>query len=79
MNKKRHVITVHLFLVGVFLLGTGMVQQESAEGLYEKGIYLEETKGDLEGAISLYQKIVDNFSDVRRARVARALVQMGKS
>ena len=38
---------------------TSSVFSANVSTLLEKGIYAEETKGDLDEAISIYQKIVD--------------------
>ena len=54
-------------------------QQQEADVLLQEALHKEMVDGDLEEAISLYQKIVNNFSDIGRAVAARALVQMGKS
>ena len=69
-----------VFSVMLLLALSGQpVFAQSGDDLFQQALQKERSQGDLEGAISLYQKIVDNFSDVRRALVARALVQMGKN
>ena len=63
-------------LVGGSLLFSGLVQKESAKELFEKALYLEETKGDLENAIEIYKRIVEEFPDERKT-AAQALYQTG--
>jgi len=76
MNKKQTLFLVVFLVVGATLLYSELVQQESARELFEKAIYLEETKGDLEGAIELYQKVVKNFPD-ERTTAAQAFFHIG--
>jgi len=63
-------------MVGVSLLFSSRIQQESAKELVEKAIYLEETKGDLEKAIEVYSQIVKEFPD-ERAIAAKAQLHIG--
>ena len=49
---------------------------ESASVLLEKGIYTEETVGDLDGAIKIYKQIV-NDTEADRQYVAEALYRLG--
>src|SRR6185436_13118600 len=44
--------------------------------LLEKGIYTEETKGDLKGASQIYQQIVDD-PEAQRNLVAQAQLRLG--
>jgi Tol biopolymer transport system component len=73
--KTRLLIMGSVAAVGG-LLWTGAIQQETAAGLLEKAVYLEETKGDLQGAIDLYKQIVDKFGDSRSV-AAKALLRLG--
>jgi hypothetical protein len=45
-------------LVAVLLAASPGVAAQSASQLLEKGIYAEETVGDLDGAIKIYKQIV---------------------
>lgn len=66
-----------LFLMaGVSLLFSGWILQESAKELFEKAVYLEETKGELEQAIDVYKRVVDEFPG-DRATAAKAQLQIG--
>ncbi len=57
------------------LLAHGALGASSVE-LLEKGIYNEETKGDLEKAVALYQQIVDD-RNAARGLVAQAQLRLG--
>ncbi len=48
----------------------------SAGELYERAYFLEQGRGDLEGAIKLYRQIVAQYSEDRRT-AARALLRLG--
>jgi len=76
MSQKKNVFTVIILLVGVSLLFSSFDQQESAKELFERGVYLEETKGDLEKAIAVYDRIIKEFPD-ERAIAAKAQLQIG--
>lgn len=49
---------------------------ESADWLLEKGVYTEETKGELKTAVALYQQIVDD-PKAPRSLVAQAQLRLG--
>ena len=76
MKQYKTLCLVMVLLVGAALLFSGPVQQESARELFEKAIFLEESKGDLEGAIELFQKVVKDFPD-ERTTAAQALFHVG--
>jgi len=50
---------------------------ESPSALLEKGIYNEETKGDLDSAIAIYQQLVAE-ADVNQSLAAQAQFRLGK-
>ena len=50
--------------------------QQTAEELYQAGLYQEEVQGDLESAIDIYRRILDEFSDNRTVG-ARAQLHVG--
>ncbi|MFC2160924.1 tetratricopeptide repeat protein [Acidobacteriota bacterium] len=64
-----------LMFVLSFLAGSGFSQQTAGE-LFEKALYLEEARGDLQEAIDLYQKIVIEFAE-NRVIAAKAQLQIG--
>jgi len=76
MSQKKKLFTVIFLLVGVSLLFSSRIHQESAKELFEKAVYLEETKGDLEKAIAVYDRIVKEFRD-ERTIAAKAQLQIG--
>ena len=49
---------------------------QAAGELYEKALYTEEAEGDLEGAIALYRRILDQFSEDREI-AAKAQLHIG--
>jgi Tol biopolymer transport system component len=76
MNKKKNLIMGIFLLAGVSFLFSSMIQQETAKELFERALYLEETKGDLEKAIGVYLRIVKEFPD-ERATAANAQLHIG--
>jgi carboxyl-terminal processing protease len=70
---------VKFFALGVVLLLLATAQTAraaSAAELLEKGIYTEETKGELKAAAALYQQIADDPQS-SRALVAQAQLRLG--
>lgn len=76
MNQKKVFLMVVILVMGVSLLFSGLVKQESAKALFERAVYLQETRGDLEGAIEVFQKIVKDFPKEREI-AAKAQLQIG--
>jgi Tol biopolymer transport system component len=76
MSPKKNSLLVLLLLAGVSLLFSDLIQQETARELFERAVYLEETKGELESAIKVYERIVNEFPD-ERATAAKALLRLG--
>jgi len=60
----------------LFLVVPQMVHGASSAELFEKGIYTEETKGELKTAVRIYQQIVDD-PGADRALVAQAQLRLG--
>ena len=50
--------------------------QENPNVLFQAGLYAEEIQGDLEKALSLYKKIVDDYPD-NRSLSAKTLLHIG--
>jgi len=72
--KSYRVIVVALALM---LAGTAAgYGQQSAEELYQSGLYQEEVQGNLQSAIEIYERILEQFSD-NRAVNARAQLHIG--
>ena len=62
-----------VFLFGVMLLLPLVAHQATAQNgddLFQQALQKERSQGDLEGAIGLYQEIVDKFADARRPLAA---------
>ncbi len=76
MNQKKVFVLAALLVMGVSLLFSGLVEQESAKSLFERAVYLQETRGDLEGAIDVFQQIVKDFPKEREI-AAKAQLQIG--
>jgi tetratricopeptide (TPR) repeat protein len=73
MKRKWCVVMVAAVAVGICL----MVWAESASVLLEKGIYAEETAGNLDEAIKIYKQIVDD-ANANRNNIAEAYYRLGK-
>ena len=65
-----------LILVILLLLSAVPATAQSAAELLEKGIYLEETAGQVDEAIEIYRRILDDAT-ADRAHVAEALLRLG--
>ena len=52
--------------------------QPSAGRLFQSGLYAEEITGDLEKALNIYERIINEYPD-NRIVAAKALLQMGSS
>lgn len=75
--KRKHVFLAGVLLALIFILGTNLLSfQQSANDLYQAGILKKSGDGNLEEAIKLFQKIVDNFPD-NRELASQALLQIG--
>jgi hypothetical protein len=64
-----------MLLAIIVASATGLRAQTTSE-LLQKGIYMQETVGDLDGAIKLYRQVVDMTKD-SRANAAQALYRLG--
>jgi len=73
--KGIHIVLVLLAFSCVVIPGF-MYSQETAGQIFEKGLYLEESQGDLKGAISLYESIVKD-DKAERAIAAKAQLHIG--
>jgi len=60
----------------LFISTTTAFSQQSSGQLFEKALYTEEVKGELQNAIDLYQQIVKNNPENRQV-TAKSLFQMG--
>jgi len=65
-----------IILLLVFGLLTSAVQAKSPSLLLQEGLYAEETEGDLEKAIEIYQQVIDEAGEIQRL-AAKATYQLG--
>src|SRR5437016_1908026 len=71
MTVKKNILTV--VLAGLIVLP---VAGQSTADLLQKGIYTQETVGDLEGAIKIYRQVINSASQ-SRAYAAQAQYRLG--
>jgi Tol biopolymer transport system component len=76
MKLKKALTIFILFFMGAAVLLLGSIQQQTAKELLEKAIYFEDTRGDLSGAIEIYNEILDNFAQNSEV-AAGALYRLG--
>ena len=67
-----------IVMLAVLLVFAPMVVAQPASELLEQGIYLEETTGDLDAAIEIYQRIIQD-PEASRTHVASAQYRLGIS
>ena len=72
---KTKILIKPAFLL-VLLLAASAIQAKSPSLLLQEGLYAEETEGDLEKAIGLYEQLLEQSKDVERL-AARATYQLG--
>lgn len=72
MPRKLFVI---LWLISTLVFSSS-VWGENVSTLFEEGIYAEETKGDLDEAITIYQKILDK-NEGNRTSIAKVYYRLG--
>jgi hypothetical protein len=79
MKTTLHICIGALLLAAVVGIhpSAARAASESPSELLEKGIYNEETKGDLDSAIAIYQQLVAE-TDVNRSLAAQAQFRLGK-
>ncbi|MFC2167642.1 tetratricopeptide repeat protein [Acidobacteriota bacterium] len=70
-----------LKIFGCLVLGMSILYgfsefQQTAGALFEKALFLEEARGELQEAIELYQQIIDRYSDAR-GTAAKAQLHIG--
>ncbi len=81
MNTKPAVLTsLRILITTALVAGTPLAtraESASPSELLEKGIYAEETKGDLDGAIAIYQQLVAE-ANANRSLAAQAQFRLGE-
>jgi len=76
MKTKKTTIILILLMAGLFLTNHEIFPQQTASQLYEKALYLEEARGELQGAIDIYYQLAEN-QDAAQSLKAKALLHMG--
>ncbi|MGD8361855.1 MAG: tetratricopeptide repeat protein [Gemmatimonadota bacterium] len=74
--KLHRVVPVASTLILFLALAPPVPAQETAEELYQAGLYQEEVQGNLERAIGLYERILGEFPS-NRSVAANALMHIG--
>ena len=59
---KSRLIPIFVMTVSILVFLSGGLQQ-TAEQLYQSGIYKEEVEGELEKAIEIYEQILADFPE----------------
>jgi Tol biopolymer transport system component len=80
-KRKMKMTQKVLKIFGCLVLGVSILYgfsefQQTAGALFEKALFLEEARGELQEAIDLYLQIVDRFSDDRET-AAKAQLHIG--
>jgi tetratricopeptide (TPR) repeat protein len=73
MEKWKNITIIFLLAVG--MLGT-VAFAKSSSTLLQEGLYAEEVDGDLDAAIRIYQKIIEDGS-AQRSHIAQSLYRQG--
>jgi len=75
-SPKNIFFAMLISAICLLFLFTNLSSQQTAGELYEKALYLEEAKGDLQKAIELYEKILKQFPEIRGV-AAKAQLHIG--
>ena len=62
-----------ILFLSLLVLFTNLSSQQTAGELFQEALYMEEAEGDLEKAIELYQKILEQFLEEREVAVKAQL------
>jgi Tol biopolymer transport system component len=76
MKTNKPCFIIILIFTGMFLSGIDAFAQQTADQLYEKALYLEEAKGEMQQAIDLYKEIINQYPGNRQV-MAKALLHAG--
>lgn len=75
-RTKRVFFVLFLLSLGLLLAFNNVFSQQTAGEIFQQALYIEEAEGDLEKAIELYQKILEQFPEEREVAV-KAQLQIG--
>ena len=73
MKSHRFIIVV---LVFTFIRVSSGYAQQTAEQLYQSGLYKEEINGEMDAAIKIYETIINQFPE-NRSVAAKAMLHFG--
>lgn len=77
LDSTKRVFFVFLLLsLSLLLMFQNVSSQQTAGEIFQQALYIEEAEGDLEKAIELYQKILEQFPEEREVAV-KAQLQIG--
>ena len=77
LDKTKKVFLVFFLLsLGLLMAFNIVFSQQTAGEIFQQALYIEEAEGDLEKAIKLYQKILEQFPEEREVAV-KAQLQIG--
>ena len=77
MENIKKLVPVLLFSIVCLCLSTTVAYAQQTSGeLYEKALYTEEVKGELQNAIDLYQQVLENNPENKQV-AAKALLHQG--
>jgi Tol biopolymer transport system component len=71
--RKRIFLAFFMSCFSLLILCAHLSAQQTAGELFQEALYLEEAEGDLEKAIELYQKILEQFPEEREVAVKAQL------
>ena len=75
-STKKILFTLFVSVFGLLIIFTNLSSQQTAGELFERALYIEEAKGDLQKAIELYKKILKQFPENREV-AAMAQLHVG--
>ncbi len=75
-GTKRVFLVFFLLSLGLLVVFHNVFSQQTAGELFQEALYIEEAEGDLEKAIELYKKILEQFPEERKVAV-KAQLQIG--
>jgi len=75
-STKKILFTLFVSVFGLLIIFNNLSSQQTAGELFERALYIEEAKGDLQKAIELYKKILKQFPENREV-AAMAQLHIG--
>jgi len=72
-STRRIFLALFILSLSLLVLFNNLSSQQTAGELFQQALYMEEAEGDLEKAIGLYQKILEQFPEEREIAVKAQL------